>query len=377
MLSLSKQGMRDSDIQRTLGVNNVRKYLSGKKQSFVTHLRAEYDRLGPPTDGRKWLPLRVKPRGTPDRTWIQVPTQIDEISDVISVVDQLTPTQESFELMTQYGYTSREELLRDRTDHLGFFMGFMLGDGGKGLRSQERFPSMKVSAVLSKAKNNSQRFGEFTSFTSNTSLGLNMHRVKDAPVSDKRFSKSECFQWIAPVSPLFAWIFRVMMGYRAGELTTYDPMRANWLLEAPRSFKVHFLQGLAESDGWVNAGADKVIIVATPNETLLDGLLRTLDIIPRQDEQKVNILLFGTEDGLKLPAFNPRLHSNYYDDLVTMATAKRFLERQPLPDWFIEQIRPILLLNTVYSKACLEIARSTGYKISSETVKKYMTHAKA
>ena len=87
--------------------------------------------------------------------------------------------------------------------------------------------------------------------------------------------------------------------------------------------------------------------------------------------------MFGTEDGLKLPAFNPRLHSNYYDDLVTMATAKRFPERQALPDWFIEQIRPILLSNTIYSRACLEIARSTGYKISSETVKKYMTQAKA
>src|ERR1039458_4731670 len=68
MLRLRKQGVRNSDIQRALSVTNAGKYLSGEKKSFVTHLRAEHDRLGAPSQGRKWLPLRLKPRGTPDKT---------------------------------------------------------------------------------------------------------------------------------------------------------------------------------------------------------------------------------------------------------------------------------------------------------------------
>jgi hypothetical protein len=161
------------------------------------------------------------------------------------------------------------------------------------------------------------------------------------------------------------------MGFEPGKLTTYNPMKADWLLEAPRSAKVHFIQGLAESDGWVSPGGDEVQIVATPNEDFLGDLLTSLDTPHRLDKQKVNVIVFGTEDGLKLPAFNERIHSNYYDKLVVMANAKRFPERSPIPDWFLDQIRPILVSCTNYNQACLEIAKQTGYKISDNTVKKY------
>jgi len=54
-----------------------------------------------------------------------------------------------------------------------------------------------------------------------------------------------------------------------------------------------------------------------------------------------------------------------------MATAKRFPERSPLPDWFLTTIRPILAKDIKHTEACLEIAKTTGYKISGDTVKKY------
>jgi len=200
-----------------------------------------------------------------------------------------------------------------------------------------------------------------------------MHRARDAPVSDKRYSKSECFQWIAPVSPLFAWIFQVMMGLERGELTTYDSLRADWLLTAPSSFRIHFLQGLAESDGWVNPGRDIVIIVASPNERLLDRVLTELGVPHSFEKQLVNIVLFQTVEGLKLPIFNQRVHTNNYESLVTMATAKRFLERSPLPLWFLDQIEDILSKCANYDQACLQIAQRTGFKIGNKTVKKYVT----
>ncbi len=373
ILRLSKDGLNGHEIGRTLHMSNVRKYLTGKKMSFLTHLRAEHEKLGSPRLGYKWLPLHLKPRGTPDETWIQVPTEVEEFGDIMSVLNQLSPTEDSYKMMERFGYKSRHELIQDRTNHLGFLIGTLLGDAGKGLRSESRFPSMKVSLVLSKAKKNSERFGEFASLTANNGLGLRMHRVSDAPASENRYSKSECFQWIAPVTPLFAWVFQVMMGLRRGEKTTYNPLRADWLLRSPLSFRIHFLQGLAESDGWINPGRDIVIVVATPNEQLLGKLLTDMGIHHRFEKQMVNIVQFGTAEGLKLPIFNERINSNNYENLVTMATAQRFLERSPLPSWFLKQIGHILMDCNNYDQACLAIAKETGYKVSNQTVKKYST----
>jgi hypothetical protein len=378
MLRLRKQGMRDSDIRRTLGANNVYKYLSGEKQCFVTHLRAERERLGAPTEGRKWLPLRLKPRGTPGKIWIQVPAEIQDFNDVLSVIDQLTTTEESFKIMDQFGFTSRDELLQHRANLFGFLQGVTIGDAIKPLRSNSRFPSMTLALTLSKGKSNSFKFGEFTSLSANTSLGLQMHRITDAPQSEHRFTKEECYRWLAPASPLLGWAFRACLGLKQGERTTYNQVRMDWILRAPASFRVHFLQGLAESDGWVDAGADRVKIVSSPNERLLTDLFAGFSINSKIFNQpSATRIEIGTEDGLSLPVFNPKLHSKYYDDLVTMGTAKRFPERLALPDWFIEKIRPILLANSEYNQACLEVARTTGFKISSDTVKKYMTKAKA
>ena len=373
VLALSKSGLNGDEIGKKLHINNVRKYIKGSKKSFLTLLRAEHDRLGSPRPGYKWLPLRLKPRGTPGKDWIQVPLGIRNFGDILSLLNQLEPSVESYQVMERFGYTSRDQLLQGRSNHLGFILGTMLGDAGKDLRSGRHFPSMKVSLVLSKAKKNSERFGEFASLCTNSALGLRMRRVHDAPASERRYSKSDCFQWIAPVSPLFAWIFRVMMGLKRGERTTYDSLRADWLLGAPSGFKIHFLQGLAESDGWVNPGRDLVIIVASPNERLLDRILTDLGVPHRFEKQLVNIVQFQTIYGLKLPIFNQLMRTNNYDNLEIMAGAKRFLERSPLPAWFLDQIKDILLKCENYDQACLEIAKRTGFKISNQTVKKYAT----
>ncbi len=371
ILKLTKEGRNGDQIGRQLHMNNVRKYITGEKESFLTHLRAEHDRLGSPKPGHKWLPLRLKPRGTPGDEWIQVPTEIKSFDDISHVLDQLEPTEESYQLMEQFGYKSRDELIQDRANHLGFLMGTLLGDAGKDLKSEGKFPSLKAFLVLSKAKENSERFGEFTSLTVNSALGLRMHRTNDLPASDKRYSKSECFEWLAQTSPLFAWIFHIMMGLKRGEKTTNDPLRADWLFDTPIGSQIHFLQGLSESDGWVNPGRDIVIIVASPNEALLDKILTGMGIQHLFEKQKVNIVLFSTLSGLRLPIFNERANTNNYQNLVIMANARRFEERVPLPTWFLDKIGPILENCTNYDQSCLEIARDTSCKISNQTVKKY------
>lgn len=118
-------------------------------------------------------------------------------------------------------------------------------------------------------------------------------------------------------------------------------------------------------------------IVSSPNERLLVDLFASLNIRSMVFNQpSITHIDIGTEDGLSLPIFSSRIRSNYYEDLVAMGTAKRFPERKALPESFLNQIRSILLANSEYSQACLEIARATGYKISGETVKKYIGRIK-
>ncbi len=373
ILELSQKGHNTSQIERLLGMNNVGKYLSGKKRSFLTTLRAEHDRLGPPREKSKWSPMRLKPRGTPGSTWIQVPAAIHDFRDIVSVIDQRTPTEEAFRMMTPFAYGSNEELLRDRVNMFGFVLGVMLGDAGKPVKGTTRFPSMTIALTLSQDKPNSYRFGEFTTLCVNASLGLAMHRIADAPSSDGRYTDAECYRWLSPASPMLGWTVKVCMGLEDAERTTYDPVRMEWLLSSPRDFKVHFLQGMAESDGWVDAGADKVKIVASPNEKLFGALATDLKIpFTIQQQPPITRIEIGTEDGLSMPIFSPRIRSNYYEDLVTMATAESFPERVPIPEWFLAQIRPILCKSELnFSQLSLEIARITGRKISSSTIKKY------
>jgi hypothetical protein len=375
ILELSKQGASGTAIEKLLGANNVRKYLLGKKRSFLTHLRAEHDRLGTPRPGMTWLPLRLKPRGTPDTSWIEVPPAIKDFDDIVRVLDQLPPTPTTANLMGSFGYGSMEELLLEKTNLFGFVLGVMLGDAGKPIKGQSRFPSMTISLTLSMGKRNGLRFGQYTELCTNASLGLAMHRIADAPSSDGRYTDDECYRWISPASPLIGWVFHVCMGLKEGERTTYDPLRMDWILRAPKEFQISFLQGVSESDGWVDAGADRAMFVSSPNEKLFGTMLSNMGIRYKLNYQRsVTTIRIRTESGLSMPIFNRRLGSNYYDNLFTMGTAKRFPPRRPLPESFINSIRHIISKKIDYSEMCLEIARTTGYKISSQVIPKYQQH---
>jgi len=373
ILRLSKSGLNGDEIGRTLHMNNVRKYLDGTKMSFLTLLRAEHERLGRPSTGRRWLPLRLKPRGTPDGTWIQVPVKIGGIGDISSVLDQRDVLESDYLAMSEFGYKSSRELRDEKISLFGFLVGAMIGDAGKHPKGESRFQSKSLSLVLSKRKPNSYRFGQFTTLCAQAALGLEMHRISDAPVSRYRYSDSECFRWISPASPLIGWLSHDCLGLNEGELTTYHPLRMGWLVETPSTFKTGVLQGVLESDGWVDAGNDTACFVSSPNTPLFSSVLGSLGLKHRVDRHKsVDIIRVPTEEASKLPIFNPRIGSVYFKQLIIMSGAKRLPERTRLPDEVIHFIRDlgtrIQTLNTV----CFELARTRGIKVSSQTVKKYI-----
>lgn len=377
ILGLSRGGHNGEEIGRILHMNNVRAFLAGRKKSFLTHLRSEHERLGTPELGCCWLPIQLKPRGTPGREWIQVPSQIKDLRDIASVIGQRSATESVFSLKDEFGYNSREELAKERMSLFGFLVGAVIGDVGKHRKGESRFPSKSLSLVLSKDKPNSFRFGQFTTLCARASIGLEMHRIADSPVSKHRFSKAECFQWISPASPLVGWLFHGCLGLQTGELTTYNPMRMDWLLDTPSSFKAAVLQGISESDGWVDAGDDTICIVSSPNSALLSSVLDSLNLRHRTDHQElVDVLRVPTEEGAKLPLFNPRIRSVYFEQMEIMSHAWRLPDRKRLPDEIIQYIRELSIKTQTLSGICLELAKTRGVKVTSQTIRKYIGKGK-
>jgi len=59
--------------------------------------------------------------------------------------------------------------------------------------------------------------------------------------------------------------------------------------------------------------------------------------------------------------------------MQVMAKAKRFPHRKSLPDWFVKHIRSGSHGAVNYNQLCQTLAENTGYKVSSEAVKKYLS----
>ncbi len=372
ILRLARSGFSGGSIGRTLQINNVRKYLTGRKKSFLTHLRGEHDRVGFPEPNHQWLPLHLKPRGTPDTSWIQVPSPVHDISDVSHLIAQLRPASVASDLIKGFGFKSESDLISERINLFGFLLGAAVGDASKPLKGTSRFPSRTISMILSKNKPNGLRFGEFTSLCMNVSLGLAMHRIRDAPSSDGRFTNAECYRWLSPASPLIAWIFHECLGLNDRETTTYNTLRMDWLLSTPEDFRILFLQGVAESDGWPDAGADVVRVVASPNTELFRKLLESLGCKPKVYEQPpVQVIQCTTEEAMTLPLFSPRIASSLYLDMRTLAQARRFPHRIALPNQTVQIIKELSKSASSTNEVCLKLAQKTGYKVSSETVRKY------
>lgn len=372
ILRLSKAGSSGDEVGRALHMNNVRKYLTGNKMSFLTKLRAEHDRLGTPSKGWRWIPARLKPRGTPDGKWIEVPQAPLTFIQIDRTIQRLSMPELNERQLQDFGFQSIEDVRNERTNLFGFLLGATVGDGIKHLKGTSKFVSRRIALVLSKNKPNSFRFGEFTSFCANAALDLEMHRVTDLPISDKRYGKTECYAWATASSPLNSWIFNDCLGLRDGETTTYDSLRMDWILESSDSFATHFVQGLSESDGWPDAGDDVVKVVSSPNTRLFRQLLGNIGCPSRPVNQPpVELLRCNTVDAARLPFFSSRIQSNLYEDMQTLANAKRYPERVRLPEQVISLIRELSKTTTNANEICMKIARNIGYKINADTVRKY------
>jgi hypothetical protein len=268
--------------------------------------------------GWKLLPMRLESGGNVQGPWIQVPTAIQKYEDVSQVIEQLNPTDKTFERSAMFGI-SKEQANQLRSEMFAYLLGMMVGDSGKLGGQQQRFTSTNLSLFFTKKHPDNESLGEFTSMCANA-LGIEMKRIKDGEPSGATklaMDPTGSYRWNSQRSPLLAWMFFVGMGMEAGETTRDDPVHMEWIFNTPFQFRKRFIQGLADSDG---CARDYVVeICSVPNAGFTTRLLLSIGMSSaytrRESGKDLRSIVKNTEASC-LPIFNEFTGSYRYQQLV-------------------------------------------------------------
>jgi hypothetical protein len=270
-----------------------------------------------PSD-EKLLPLHLHSGGNQQDSWIRVPTQITGFSDFQKVVDQLIPLPRTYELALQFGL-SESQTQSMRLELFAYLLGMMVGDLAKPGGQQRRFASMNLDLQLSKKQVTNERLGDIVTLCVN-SLGIGMHRIADKlPSGATRFGKhpSAAYRWISERSPLFAWMFSVALGLQWNQTTSKDRIQIDWIFSTPYSFRLRFIQGLADSDATVKPS--EIVITSVPNADLTTRLLQSLGMTTAHTIYESGIPLrtmVNRRQSSSLPIFNEFVKSYRYHKML-------------------------------------------------------------
>ncbi len=311
----------------SLSKSSLSKWISGNSKPMIIHQLENFLVLGYPLEGSKWLSLNSTRGGLFTGPWIQVPDSIANYDHILLVLKQLENI---------LGKGSFQEI----QIYFAYFLGMLVGDSSKtGIQRKNRV-TRRVHIRLSKAFPTNEKLGEYTSFCVR-SLGLSMDRKKDCPPG--KLNTYPFYTWISQSSSFFQWVYRTVLGLSNQQLTTYDKIYLEWILTAPREFKVSFIQGLADSDGFVDFSSHQVGIITQPNTDLIQRILSSLNIYSTPKlltRDGLWVLMIHYKDAYTLPVFNPIVKSYRYVHTEKLFYANRIPGHWP--DDLIELVESYL-----------------------------------
>lgn len=233
----------------------------------------------------------------------------------------------------RFGLGSRIHSAKIRLELLGYLLGILIGDAAK--RKTSRRSKMFIELQLTKRHYDNCRLGEYVGLCGNV-VGLRFSRIGDN-YKDAR-SPYGRFHWKSESSEFVYWLFTICLGLEPGQLTTWDPVKMDWILQAPRYFRLGFLQGLADSDGYVHFEKFEVHLIASPNANLIATVLASLGVGYTAEVSKgLDILKLKINDAFDLSIFNPRVGTYRYRLVQRLAHARR-LRRGPWPNWLASKV---------------------------------------
>jgi len=280
-----------------IGKSTISEWFNGSQLPTYIRIAVEIP-SNQPDIGRKWLPLRLNSQTNLPEQFIQVPDTVTSEEDLLSVLRQVqsldTPQMREFEK----GYGKEPTPLS-----FMYLLGLILSDGGFDSDSDL---SARVVLYASKKYSWNLRLGRGFSYAMGK-VGLNVVRRADS--TKIRDGETTVFNvWGSQASPLLRWVKEVLFGLGPSLMKKQNPIEADWILNLPHDYRVAFLQGLADGDGYASIRSFNAGIATLTNHTFLNRLLNTFNIFPTIEKSKVRI---GRYDDIlkvsKLPLFK---HAN-------------------------------------------------------------------
>lgn len=258
VINLFSKGLSPSKIAILLNKSKgtVNKWVYRTSLPVIIRLLEDYLKLGNPKKG-KWLSLNSTRGGLLIGPWIYVPDKINNYNDVSEVINQLDSLPESYKNANQFG-VDLKFLNESQSLFLAYLLGVMVGDASKyGFQRSNRI-MRRIQLKLTTKHRSNENFGNFVGLCVNC-LGLKYTQCKNTPPSKK--NKHPFYSWNSQSSLLISWMFNICLGLKDNEKTTYDKIKADWILNSPKQFRIWFLQGVADSDGYIDINTFQAGIV--------------------------------------------------------------------------------------------------------------------
>jgi len=305
VVNLHNSGLNISKISKSVGISEstISKWIYKMHLPIIIRIIKHSMNLADSKKG-KLLSLNSTRGGLLTGPWIYVPEKIHNYDEIKKVINQLTPSPEVYKKLKEFDIN--KIFFRDNRDlFFAYLLGIMIGDAGKhGFQRQHRF-MRRISLKLSKKHETNERLGEFVGLCMN-GLGLRYSQVKDVPPSRK--NKFYFYSWNSQSSLLISWMMESCFGLSVRDRTSYDPIKAEWILNSPKNFRIWFLQGVADSDGYIDINTFQAGIVSKPNIKFIQKVLDSLNIkskISYLHKGSLYSIRFNLKDAYKLPIFNP------------------------------------------------------------------------
>ncbi len=289
-----------------------------------------------------------------------------ELANVLSKA-QMAPAV--FGRAKQFGLDP-SSLRRMRKLMLAYLLGFMIGDASKG-RASSKSGRMFIGLVLTKRHPENRRLGEFVGLCANA-CGLKFSRIHDR-VLNERLPYGR-YHWKSEHSTIVTWLFNRCLGLRYGQLTTYDAARVAWVASMPRTFKIWFLQGLGDSDGYVRLQDQEVHLITSPNTKAVRRILDSMRVKYRLGISKnLDIIQLPVLAASKLPIFSPHVNSYRYSLMMNLASARR-LRSGPWPSWLRKRVVGLANRNKTTGQILRRVLEQYHIAIRAPNVRRYTKH---
>lgn len=311
-------------------ISTIHDWKRNRRLPVLARFLELYLQIGKPENGKIWLSLNLGQKGVFLTKPLQVPTKIIDWKDIENALNQLEAKEDILSHMS-------------KRECFGFLLGVYVGDACKFTKNKDC-----VGLILSKKYSTNKNLGNFFCQCIQK-LGLNASRKKD---------HQNKFKWRSQESPFFSWIYKTVLGLDENETTTYNPIKANWLLDAHLEVVKRFLQGVYESDGCVTY--EGVVSCAVyPNNELIQKLLKRFaihSVIDRKGKWRDLIIYGKSFKKCSDILFAEEIKSEKYKKLKMIVNAQRLKPGEKYPPEIINILKRMIqkkLKNYQISKTML------------------------